>query len=56
MTNDFHKSFIKSLIIIAMITIFAMASTRYLVSNYLSQYDKPSVFTSDMTDFINNSR
>jgi hypothetical protein len=34
MTEEFHKPFIKSLAIVAFVTIFAMISSRYLVEYY----------------------
>jgi hypothetical protein len=33
MTEEFHKPFVKSLLIVAFVTVFAMVSSRY-VSNY----------------------
>ena len=35
MTNEYHKPFIKSLIIIAIITIFTMVSGKYVTKYYL---------------------
>ncbi len=38
MTNEFHKPFIKSLLIVAIVTVFAMVSSRFVV-NYYSKYN-----------------
>ena len=38
MTEDFHKPFIKSLLIVAIVTVFAMVSSRFVV-NYYSKYN-----------------
>jgi hypothetical protein len=34
MTNEYHKPFIKSLILVAFVTVFAMVSSRYVVNYY----------------------
>lgn len=36
--NEFHKPFIKSLLLIAIVTVFAMVSSKYIV-NYYSKYN-----------------
>jgi len=46
MTEDFHKPFIKSLLIVAIVTVFAMVSSRYVVDYYYSLYKNTSVYTS----------
>lgn len=38
MTNEYHKPFIKSLILVALVTVFAMVSSRFVV-NYYSKYN-----------------
>jgi hypothetical protein len=38
MTNEFHKPFIKSLLLVAIITVFAMVSSKYII-NYYSKYN-----------------
>jgi len=35
MTEDFHKPFIKSLLIIAIVTVFSIVSSKYIVNYYL---------------------
>lgn len=35
--KEFHKPFIKSLIIVAFVTIFAMVSSRFIVDYYMNQ-------------------
>lgn len=37
MIEDFHKPFIKSLLIVATFTVFAMISSRYVVDFYIKQ-------------------
>ena len=36
--NEFHKPFIKSLLLIAIVTVFAMVSSKYIV-NYYSKHN-----------------
>jgi multisubunit Na+/H+ antiporter MnhC subunit len=35
-TNEFHKPFIQSLVLVAIVTIFAMVSSKYVVKYYFS--------------------
>ena len=35
MTNEYHKPFIKSLILVALVTVFAMVSSRFVVNYYI---------------------
>jgi hypothetical protein len=44
--NEFHKPFIKSLLLIAIVTMFAMVLSDKLVNYYSSQVHNPHVFTS----------
>lgn len=44
--NEFHKPFIKSLIFIAVVTMFAMVLTDKFMNNYLSHKYKTPIFTS----------
>ena len=46
MTEDFHKPFIKSLVIVALVTIFAMVSSRYVVDYYMFLDKNHTIFTS----------
>jgi multisubunit Na+/H+ antiporter MnhC subunit len=55
-TKEFHEPFIHALVLVAIITVFSMASTKYLVKFYLSPYQNTTVFTSDQSENINNSR
>jgi hypothetical protein len=41
-TNEFHKSFIQSLIIVAIVTVFAMVSSRYMVNYYFNTVIPPA--------------
>lgn len=36
--DDFHIPFVKSLVIVAIVTVFAMVSSHYLVNYYCSHY------------------
>ena len=38
MTNEYHQPFIKSLILVAIVTVFAMVSSKYIV-HYYSKYN-----------------
>ena len=42
MTNEFHKPFIKSMVLVALVTVFAMVSSRYFVNYYLSHNFSPA--------------
>jgi len=44
--NEFHKPFIKSLSIIALVTIFAMFSSRYIVNYYSNLSHKTVEYSS----------
>lgn len=35
-TNELHVSFIKSLVLVAFVTVFAMVSSRYIVNYYFN--------------------
>jgi len=52
MTNEFHKPFIKSLILVAIVTIFAMVSSKYVVEyygNYSFSHQKTTEYSSIKT-------
>jgi len=36
MLEDFHKPFIKSLVIVAIVTLFALVSSKYIVNHYMN--------------------
>ena len=36
MIEDFHKPFIKSLVIVAIVTLFALVSSKYVVNHYMN--------------------
>lgn len=55
-TKEFHEPFIHTLVLVAIITVFSMASTKYLVRYLLQPYENTTVFTSDQSENINNSR
>jgi len=41
-TNELHVSFIKSLVLVAFVTVFAMISSKYVVHYYFSHYLPPA--------------
>lgn len=43
--NEFHQSFIKSLVLVAIVTIISMVSARYIVSSILSKHTTTPTFT-----------
>jgi hypothetical protein len=45
-TNEFHEPFIKSLLIISIVTVVAMVSSHYFIDRLYSKYYKTPVFTS----------
>jgi hypothetical protein len=42
MNKEFHKPFIKSLLIVAIVTIFAMVSSKYVIEYYINHSFYPS--------------
>ena len=41
MTKEFHQPFIKSLVIVALVTVFAMVSSKYIVDFYYNYKFSP---------------
>ena len=41
MTKEFHQPFIKSLVIVAFVTVFAMVSSKYVVDFYYNHKFSP---------------
>jgi hypothetical protein len=41
-TNEFHKPFIQSLVLVAFVTVFGMVSSRYVINYYLSSKISPA--------------
>lgn len=52
--NEIHHSFIKSLVIVAIVTIVSMASARYFVTRVLDSDNNSSVFTSQKSQISPN--
>jgi hypothetical protein len=46
-TNEFHKPFIKSLLVIAIVTVVAMISSHYIIEKLYFKYYKTPSFTSE---------
>jgi hypothetical protein len=46
MNTEFHKPFIRSLIIVAVFTIFSMVTSHFIVDFYMSKSLKSPIFTS----------
>jgi hypothetical protein len=42
MNNEFHKPFIQSMILVALVTVFAMVSSRYVVDYYFNTKISPA--------------
>ena len=40
--NEFHKSFIQSMVLVAFVTVFAMVSSRYIVDYYFNSKISPA--------------
>lgn len=49
--NEFHKPFIKSLVLIAIVTVFAMVSSRYLLNFHSDIYHKTLEYSSQKSQF-----
>ena len=42
MNNEYHKPFIKSMILVAFVTVFAMVSSKYVVNYYFNTKISPA--------------
>ena len=49
--NEFHKPFIKSLVLIAIVTMFAMVSSRYILNFHSDTYYKTLEYSSQKSQF-----
>jgi hypothetical protein len=49
--NEFHKPFLKSLVIISLVTVVAMISSHYLVSFYSNTHQKTLEYSSQNSQF-----
>lgn len=49
--NEFHKPFIKSLVLITIVTLFAMISSRYIVNHYSNLTYKTLEYSSQKSQF-----
>lgn len=49
--NEFHKPFIKSLVLIAVVTIFAMVSSKHIVNYYSNLPHKTVEYSSHNSQF-----
>ena len=49
--NEFHKPFLKSLVIISLVTVVAMISSHYLVSFYSNPHQKTLEYSSQNSQF-----
>lgn len=50
MIEDFHKPFIKSLVIVAIVTLFALVSSKYIVNYYMNTKYLPPEHTESSTE------
>jgi hypothetical protein len=55
MNEDFHKPFIKSMIIIGLVTLVSMVASHYLIQYYYSFYVNSTVFTSAPSEFSSDN-
>lgn len=44
--NEFHKSFLKELVFVALVTVFCMGFSKYMINYYENTTNKPIIFTS----------
>jgi capsular polysaccharide biosynthesis protein len=49
--NHIHQSFIKSLVLVAVVTIVSMAAARIIVNKVISSHYKSSNFTTQKSQF-----
>lgn len=52
--NEFHQSFIKSMVLVAVVTIVSMVSARYIVSSILSRELSSPSFTTQKSQIQPN--
>ena len=50
-TSEFHEPFIKALILVAIVTVFTMISSRYVVKYYIESHLNTYQFTSEQSQF-----
>lgn len=48
-TKEFHEPFIKALVLVAIVTVFTMISTNYIVRYYLEPHLNTHKFTSEQS-------
>ena len=53
--NDFHQPFIKSLLVVALVTIVSIVFSNYLVNYYMGHSLKTPIFTSEKFHFSSES-
>lgn len=49
--KEFHKPFIKSLVLVAVVAVFAMVSSNYLVNYYSKNHTKTIEYSSSHSQF-----
>jgi hypothetical protein len=54
-TQEFHKPFINALVLVALVTVFTMISSRYIVRYYVQPYENTHLFTSEQSQFSSKS-
>ena len=50
-TKEFHEPFIKALVLVAIVTVFTMISTEYIVRYYMEPHLNTTIFTSEQSKF-----
>lgn len=48
-TSEFHQPFIKALVLVAIVTVFTMISSRYIVKYYIESHLNTYQFTSEQS-------
>lgn len=51
-TSEFHRPFIKSLIVVGLVTMVSMISSRYLIEYYLRHHYSTTVYTSQESQML----
>jgi hypothetical protein len=54
-TSEFHEPFIKALALVAIVTVFTMISSRYIVRYYIESNKNTIEFTSEQSQFSSKS-
>ena len=53
-SEEFHKPFVKSLVLVVLVTIGSMIFSHYIVDYYMGQSLKSPIFTSSQSHYTNH--